>query len=123
MRERIREWIAARMAGRNGMDELGYVCIGIYAVTLLAANMTVSWVPLIICLVTLIFGFYRLFSKNLERRRSENEAFLNLFRPIAKLFRKKNRTVRCKNCGTKVKVPVEQTSRTITCPNCRRTIR
>lgn len=78
--QRLRNGLSRFMYGRNGADQLG-LCIIWAAILLDIVSMLVKKVPLlsgIIGLVTtamVLWALFRVFSRNLERRRAENAAF------------------------------------------------
>ena len=72
------------MYGRYGSDQLNLALLGLYLVLYLLSSLPrlsiLSWVAL----GCLAFATFRLFSKNLTKRRAENAKFLELVRPIAR---------------------------------------
>ena len=100
--------------------------------------MLVKKVPLlsgIIGLVTtamVLWALFRVFSRNLERRRAENAAFLQkVWWPLKRRFDsgrqqrmdKEHKYFTCPNCKTVCRVPVGKGKIVITCPKCRHEIR
>ena len=81
-----------------------------------------SWVAL----GCLAFATFRLFSKNLTKRRAENAKFLELVRPIARKYnvsksRRQDREhcyFKCPNCGQQLRVPKGKGKISITCRSC-----
>ncbi|MBQ5545380.1 MAG: hypothetical protein IIU00_06840 [Clostridia bacterium] len=68
------------MEGRYGMDQLYYALLVLYLI-LLFLNMIFRKLLIfgILSWVVLILAFYRFFSRNIERRRKENQVFLSVF--------------------------------------------
>ena len=124
--------IARFMYGRNGMDQL---------------NLTLMWVVLILDVVTMlvqrnhaavsmvlywlsmagwVYVLFRMFSKNLSKRRGENQKFVNwVWRMKSSRAGAKERHAdkdhkyfTCKNCKTICRVPVGKGKLIITCPKC-----
>ena len=124
--------IARFMYGRNGMDQL---------------NLTLMWVVLILDVVTMlvqrnhaavsmvlywlsmagwVYVLFRMFSKNLSKRRGENQKFVNwVWRMKSSRAGAKERHAdkdhkyfTCKNCKTICRVPVGKGKIIITCPKC-----
>lgn len=120
------------MYGRNGMDQL---------------NFSLVWLSLIADIVAMVVGrrsavagsilyyaaialwgwvVFRIFSKNLYKRREENTKYLNLiwrFKSGRQTNRerradKEHRYFTCKNCKTVCRVPVGKGKIVITCPKC-----
>ena len=124
--------IARFMYGRNGMDQL---------------NLTLMWLVLILDVVTMlvqrnhavisvvlywismagwVYVLFRMFSKNLSRRRGENQKFVNwVWRMKSsragareRHADKDHKYFTCKNCKTICRVPVGKGKIIITCPKC-----
>lgn len=68
------------MQGRYGMDELYYALLVFYLI-LLVLNMIFRKLMIfgLLAWVVLIFAFYRFFSRDIDRRRCENDKFMTLF--------------------------------------------
>ena len=73
----MREKFARFMAGRYGMDTMGRFTIGL-ALILVVINYAVTsrFINLLVW-VLLILSYYRMFSRNVYKRSSENQVFLN----------------------------------------------
>ena len=124
--------IARFIYGRNGMDQL---------------NLTLMWLVLILDLVTMltqrnhavismvlywismagwVYVLFRIFSKNLSKRRAENQKWVNwVWRMKSSRAGAKERHAdkdhkyfTCKNCKTICRVPVGKGKIIITCPKC-----
>ncbi len=103
-------------------------CLQIVAIVILLLNIFILGNEIVSILVwaVLIFQMYRLLSKNITRRRKENEAFLKLIRPITKRKNLANKAKQdpnhkyfiCPKCGQNVRVPKGRGKITITCPKC-----
>lgn len=135
--QRLRNSLSRFMYGRNGADQLG-VCIIWVAIVLDIVSMLLKNVGLVASILSLIttvmvvYALFRVFSRNLEKRRAENAAFLQkVWWPI-KQKRSRGRQQRmdkehkyftCPNCKTVCRVPVGKGKIVITCPKCRGEIR
>ena len=87
---RISSAMARFMYGRNGADQLGSAMLVLYVVlfvlqVLFSRVRGVYNVLSALSLLTAVLVLYRMFSKNLPKRREENARFLNWWLP------KKNR--------------------------------
>lgn len=129
--------LARFMYGRNGPDKLGITLIWAALVLDLLSSLLLRHhrvaASLLYYLTTALMCYvlFRLFSKNLSKRRAENQRYLNW------LWRMKSRTsgakarhadrdhryFTCKNCGTICRVPVGKGNIVITCPKCGAQIR
>ncbi len=138
------EKIRAFMCGRNGVDKLSCFTFLLYLL-LNGIKMFFSWrfqavyfTLWAIALAFLVFTFYRVLSKNLERRRYEESQFEELlvnihFDDIMFKLKKKFRrmTVRiaqfkthrfrtCPFCHEHLRLSKKRGKRNITCPKCGR---
>lgn len=120
------------MYGRNGLDQLNLTLIWVsLAADLVSmflarraglAGIILSWLSMALW----IWVLFRMFSKNLCRRRAENTRWLNFIRRIkgrssgarARHADKEHKYFTCKNCKTICRVPVGKGSIVITCPKC-----
>ena len=130
--QRLRNGLSRFMYGRNGADQLG-LCIIWTAIVLDLISMLVKKngiISSIIGLVTtvmVLWALFRVFSRNLEKRRAENAAFLQkIWWPIKRKFNsgkqqrmdKEHKYFTCPNCKTECRVPVGKGKIVITCPKC-----
>lgn len=116
------------MSGRYGSDQLNIFLL-IAAVVLLFLNIFVlkSEIVSIISWLLLILEIFRTYSRNIYKRRQENEKFLALINPFKKqyLVFKNNRNDKehkyflCPSCKQLVRVPKGRGKITITCPTCK----
>jgi hypothetical protein len=120
------------MYGRNGMDQLNLAIMGfvlaLYLVSMLLQRRLASvagvlyWVAIALWALVL----FRLFSKNLYKRREENSKFLSATWRIRNQFAgartrhadKAHKYFTCKQCRTICRVPVGKGKIIITCPKC-----
>ena len=124
--------IARFMYGRNGMDQLNLVLMWVVlildVVTMLvqrnhaAVSMVLYWLSM----AGWVYVLFRMFSKNLSKRRGENHKFVNwVWRMKSSRAGAKERHAdkdhkyfTCKNCKTICRVPVGKGKIIITCPKC-----
>ena len=124
--------IARFMYGRNGMDQLNLVLMWVVlildVVTMLvqrnhaAVSMVLYWLSM----AGWVYVLFRMFSKNLSKRRGENQKFVNwVWRMKSSRAGAKERHAdkdhkyfTCKNCKTSCRVPVGKGKIIITCPKC-----
>ena len=80
----MREKLARFMAGRNGSDQLTrFISIVVCAALVLSLFMDTDAQLAIwfIAIIAAIYVYFRVFSRNVARRRQENARFLNRLRP------------------------------------------
>lgn len=129
---RISNAFARMMYGRNGVDKLGITLVwGALIVNLLSAMLLhkhqmpgtlLYWLSMAMW----IYSLFRMFSKNLGKRREENQKFVNwLWRMKCsqngareRRADKEHKYFTCKNCKTICRVPVGKGKVVITCPKC-----
>lgn len=128
---RLSSALARFMYGRNGRDQLNDVLAFLYlAVYLLSVFLgrvrVVGGVLSTLALVLAIMVLFRVFSKDLARRRAENAKFLRWWQPMKsrisgarqRRLDKDHKYFTCRNCGTVCRVPAGKGKIEITCPKC-----
>ncbi len=117
--------------GRNGMDHLGYATLVLYFLVAIADTITHAFWLTALGFVIVLISIYRMLSKDLVRRRKENEAFLRIFNPVKaavlKQFRrlKDIRTHRyrtCPHCKVTLRLPIKRGKNTVVCPRCKQRV-
>ena len=137
--QRIGGAIARFMYGRNGWDQLnqalfrGYLLLWIVEIVtaILLKNRLVTGVFNGALFLLMIFIFYRTFSKDLYRRRTENQKWVGWYCGLknrnagarARHADKEHKYFTCKNCKAICRVPVGKGKIVITCPKCGAEIR
>ena len=121
--QKLAEW----MNGRNGPDELG-VCVTMLAVVMLLLNIFVqTFVLSVIALLLIGYSVWRLLSRAVESRETENVVFLDFVSPVMPWFRNPGgamtelrdyKHLACPECGQRVRVPRKKGKIRITCPKC-----
>ena len=124
----MRSFLQRFMVGRYGPDHLSFAMIILsFILSLLYAIL--AYMPLIF-LSYFIFGLalFRLLSRNIYRRRAENDKFIKYWWPIRTRIKrvtdriKQARTFKifkCKKCKNKLRIPRGKGKLQVTCPKCR----
>lgn len=132
-------WLSRFMYGRHGGDQLSVALLVLYCVLLLLSDILHSPIVYVLSLAAILFCFYRMLSRNWQRRWKENEWFLKWWGPTSGWFRgifrragagwnrlhmrvrdrKTSRYYRCPKCGNTLRVPKGRGKIAITCPVCR----
>lgn len=116
--------IAAFFANRNGMDDLSRVMIwGSLIILLISQFIPVAWLSSAIyalSLVVIIYAYVRVFSKKLDKRQAENNAYLSWINQLKQRWqqRKTHKFYRCPKCKTVLRVPKGKGKINITCRSC-----
>jgi len=126
----MREKMMRFMAGRNGNDQLNLFLYAADAILLIAATLVRGqagrWMWLAV-LILLGYIYFRMFSKNLTRRREENGKYLRLrYSILAGLKLRRERWVQrkdykfftCPSCKTMLRVPRGHGKIKIVCRKC-----
>ena len=143
--EKLRSWFSNFMQGRYGFDELGRA-MGIATIVLIIVSIVVGVVASLLynlahlytigavlnafsgvanwaAIIVLVLSFFRMFSRNHEKRRAENARFLGRKsarqskRDLAR-DKKKYEYLTCQFCGQKMRVPKGKGKIAVKCPAC-----
>ena len=115
------------MQGRYGADQLGLALIWVSFVLVLLGGRLLYGIPSLLGTAGWIWSVWRLCSRNIEKRRSENVRFLTAYnkvkRPVSEGFarfrsRKKYVYFTCPKCGMKLRLPRGVGEVTVTCRQC-----
>ena len=125
--------MARFMYGRNGTDQLNWAILILYlalwVVRTLVSALRIPYAAMIVDILMFLLAvilLWRTFSRNLPKRRAENQRFVNWWWPIKNRFAaarsrradKAHRYFTCKNCKTICRVPAGKGKIVITCPKC-----
>ena len=114
------------MSGRYGFDQLnGFLCILSLILVVLGAWLSgfLYWVGLAL----LLWCYYRMLSRNIQKRYAENSKYLSLQNQAKDWLarqklrfdqRKVYRYFKCPHCGQSIRVPRGRGRISITCPKC-----
>ncbi len=127
----IRRFLSRLVYGRYGMDHLGTFTL-ILSLVLFIVSMfvKVNAVYLVLEFVAYFLMFetlFRMMSRNIARRRAENDRFVSLIWPLKHRLRgwverlrssRDYRFFKCPGCGNLLRVPRKKGRIKITCPHC-----
>jgi len=124
-------WLKKLMYGRYGGDQLSRALLVLSFILLIIAGFlprslsilsVIAYIPTFICI-------YRIFSKDIYKRRQENYKYLKIENSGTKWFKQKLNTTKglkthkyftCPDCKQRLRVPRGQGKISITCPKCKR---
>lgn len=125
----MREKIYRFMQGRYGGDQLNrflmVMVLVCFAVSLLGGS-----VFYLIGTALLIYAYFRMFSKNIYKRRAENTAYLRYTYKVRQTFatwkrdmkqRRTHHIYKCPSCRQKIRIPRGKGKIEIRCPKCGQT--
>jgi hypothetical protein len=130
---KIKNALIRFMYGRNGADKLGqvmlWVYLGIMVLQLIFGSLEWTALAVVCQLLMYVLMFvilFRMFSRNLGKRRAENQRFVNWWwrvknsRGAAKARRADtdHKYFTCGKCKTVCRVPAGKGKVIITCPKC-----
>ena len=116
--------LRAFMYGRNGFDDLAkHSLIAYFIIFLIYGFCPAGIVKIVLALLSyacLIYSTFRIFSKNVYKRVSENKKYLGAINMTKTRWkqRKTHRFYRCPKCKTWLRVPKGRGKITITCVKC-----
>ena len=125
--EKMRWQFGRWMQGRYGQDALsGAMLVTALVLILLSTILSAAWLN-ILALALLVLASLRTYSKNVTKRRAENEKWLSLVKPVRTWWsnltrrfaeRKTHRYFKCPKCHQQLRVPKGKGRIAITCRNC-----
>lgn len=123
----FKDKLARFMYGRYGTDQLNYALIVAYLVLIVANNFIHSAIIGILMWAVLICMVLRTFSRNVYKRRMENEKFMKIWNPVkakgSLTIRrikeiKTHRFRKCPHCKAVLRLPRKTGKHTVKCPCC-----
>lgn len=121
-------WLRKIMIGRYGGDQLSMTLLILSIILTLVGSITSISVFTILGYLPLIVSIFRMFSKDIQKRRAENYKFAMFMSPVYSWFNKAklrakdlkhHRYYKCPNCKAFLRVPKGKGKISITCPKCR----
>jgi hypothetical protein len=113
------------MAGRYGPDHLN---AAVLIVALLISIVSRFFTPLIyLSYLLLILAVFRMLSRNIRKRRAENDTFLRFWWPVRQKCKaffsglkngRSHKFFKCPSCSNLLRVPRGKGRISITCPKC-----
>ena len=128
MWQKLKNGVRNFMIGRNGADQLSLAMLIAGIVLSLLTSVTRIAIFNILGLIVLLLTIFRMFSRNLEKRRAENQKFVNFranFGTNAKQMMnrlknmKKYKYFKCPQCGARLRLPRKVGEVTVTCGKCK----
>ncbi|WMM24959.1 hypothetical protein RBU61_18840 [Tissierella sp. MB52-C2] len=122
------KWLNKFMAGRYGGDQLSMVLTFLALILTLLARLINIPILIYIGYIPLVISIYRIFSKNINKRRMENYKFAIFMSPLYSRFKrtqskvrdfKTHKYIKCPNCNASLRLPKKKGKIMVTCPKCK----
>lgn len=122
----MKSWFQRFMLGRYGNDQLN-VFLVILSLVFLVLGMLVSGILYYVGLALLAYCYFRMFSRNINKRYAENQWYLSRRGVVERWWnarrmrfqmRKTYHYYRCPHCRQQLRVPRGRGRISITCPKC-----
>ena len=116
--------LATFFSGRNGFDELARLLLWTSLILMtISIFVPVAWLSSLMYVLSfagLTWSYVRCFSKKLDKRQAENDAYLSWRSQLKQRWtqRKTHRFFRCRKCKTLLRVPKGKGKIAITCKCC-----
>lgn len=129
MRKSMKEKFYRFMQGRYGSDQLSRFLMFLVIICLVLSLFGLR-IFYVIGIALLVYSYFRIFSKNIYKRRTENTAYLQCEYKVRQRFatwkrdmqqRKTHHIYRCPSCKQKIRVPRGKGKIEIRCPKCSQT--
>ena len=127
-------WLKKFMYGRYGADQLSRALIILSFILIiilgflpsnLSSLVVIGYIPTVICI-------FRIFSKNMFKRKQENYRYLKWESSVTKWSKQKlnrakdsktHKYFTCPDCKQKLRVPRGQGKISVTCPKCKKSFK
>ncbi|MCI8670288.1 MAG: hypothetical protein HFI34_12350 [Lachnospiraceae bacterium] len=115
------------MYGRYGVDDLSKFMLILGAVFLLISGIIGIPLLYLLAVVMMAYLYFRMFSRNIQKRYSENMKFLEYKNRVKVFFSKIHRDMKtrkthhiytCPNCRQRIRIPKGKGRISIRCPKC-----
>lgn len=123
----MREKIARFMAGRYGMDSLGRFTMSLALIFIVLGMFIPNRLINILSWICIFLSYYRMMSRDVYKRSTENQQFLNRTSKLRRWFytqkntfaqRKTHHIYKCPSCKQKIRIPRGKGKIEIRCPKC-----
>ena len=124
----MREKLQRFMMGRYGMDAFSKFLMIVWLVLWGIDLFVNSGILSLLSIGLLVYMYYRMFSRNIQKRYQENVKYLNIKNMVLAKFRseksimkqrKTHHIYKCPTCKQKIRIPKGKGRICITCPKCK----
>lgn len=128
----MREKFARFMQGRYGVDQFSKFLMWVALVSVVLSLFVspgafVHAILNTICMAAIVYTYFRIFSRNIQKRYDENQKYLASTAKLRSRFqkeknlmaqRKTHHIYTCPGCGQKIRIPRGKGKIEIACPKC-----
>ena len=123
MKERMQRF----MIGRYGADELTRFLMIVSMILMVLDLFFRTYIFFALALAVMVYAYFRMFSRNTEKRYKERIAYLKIQSKVVYFFagiknrwkdRRVNHIYKCPSCRQKIRIPKGKGRIEITCPKC-----
>ena len=125
---RFKESVRRFMVGRNGVDELSHALVMLELVVMILTMFLPSTLISLVGMIIAVFTLYRIFSRNIAKRQTENAKYVAFRRDFStnvsqawnrlKSIRK-YKYFKCPECHAMLRLPRKVGEVTVTCGKCK----
>lgn len=106
------------MVGRYGFDDFGRDLQYLAMILVLMSFFIHNRLFHLLVWACIIYTYYRMFSKNIQKRMMENNKYLEKKNQFLSSAKSTTKIYKCPVCGQKVRVPKGKGKISIHCPKC-----
>lgn len=128
MREKFNRFLRTFMIGRYGADQFARFTMSVAMVSIILSIFIRNGLLDLIGMIAIFYTYFRMFSRNIQKRYQENQKFLNATSGIRSRFQKEKSILqqkkthhiyKCPGCGQKIRIPRSGGKKVeISCPKC-----
>ncbi len=126
--EKIKQSFRTLMSGRNGADRLASNCVWLGLILYIVSLFTGWGILVLLSLALYVYGIFRMWSRNIEKRREENRRYVEwrngLSTGVKQSFKrlknsKEYKYFKCPHCKVWLRVKRGSTQTHFTCGRCK----
>lgn len=123
----FRQRLYTFMQGRNGPDKLYTFIMGLCIIVVFINLFLDSLILTLLYIALFCYAIFRVMSRNLYKRRTENQKYLNIRNKFVNFFklritmwkeRKTHIYKKCPSCKKRLRLPRRKGEHTVKCPCC-----
>lgn len=122
------DWLRKQMIGRYGYDQLSIALFALSFILMIIARLRGFGFIMFLSYIALAIGIYRIWSRQIVKRRNENYKFLASKRKFRLFFKRKyahmkglqtHKYFKCPSCKQKLRAPRGRGKIIVTCTKCK----